>query len=266
MPRLARMIGFASILVSLAVLGAGCAATATSASDDTQLSTMLPAKRVDPPRPGENSVWIEFQDQTGQGIDLYDDLVLAVQSKGYEPVGDFETADYVLWATLRIFDKQDENFHSRLAALGGIAGGMAGAGAVYQATGNWWVAGGAGLGAGTAAGVVIAKATREVAWGMVVDVQLGKKVDGGVEVERSTGRDADGTSATAMGTQIGAESGRSTDSESSSASMTETRTRFELEQRILASTKGRRMSREVAYDAITPRLRNALGSLLARAR
>lgn len=258
-------LALATLLLAAALLS-GCAATAQSAQDDTKLSTLLPAKRVDPPAPGENSIWIEFQDQTGQGIDLYNTIVNGVTAKGYEPTNDFENADYVLWATLRIFDKADEDFNERLAGLGAVAGGLATGTAVGSATNSWGYGTAAGVGAGAASGGIVAWATMKEQWAMVVDVQLGKKVSGGVVTNRTSGSDDESISNTNGATPFGAEGGSSIDTETSSQTFTETRTRFELEQRILAYTEGTRMSRDVAYDAMAPRLENSLSSLLPRTR
>ncbi len=244
----------------------GCKATAESARDNTQLSTMLPATRIDPPRPGQNSIWVEWQDQTGQGIDLYPDVVQAVEAMGYRAVNDFEAADYALWATLRIFDRVDSSFDERIAGLGGIAGGIAAGTAIGQATGSWGYGTAGGVAAGGLAAAGIAALTRQNEWAMVVDVQLGRRVEGGVETGQTASRDADAVANTGMGTGMSRESGRSVDGQTRTQAFTETRTRFELEQRIMARTSGTRMDRSVAQDAMLPRLRQALSSQLPRAR
>lgn len=246
---------------------AGCQATASSARDDTQLALAMPTMRIDPPAAGRNRIWVEFQDQTGQGIDLYDDVVAAVEARGYATTPDFQEADYALWATMRIFDKAGEDFDDRYAALGGVAGGIAVGTAVGVATDNPW----AGVAAGGAAAGPIAwltrSLTREVAWAMVVDVQLARRVhEGGVEVDIDVEGSRSALSSSGLAAPGGMERGSGSDDVRSSASVTETRARLELEQRILASTHGTRMDRSVAQAAIIPRLRNSLGQLLPRAR
>lgn len=254
------------VLIAMSPMLVGCKATAESARDNTQLSTMLPATRIDPPRPGQNSIWVEWQDQTGQGIDLYNDVVRSVEEMGYRAVNDFEAADYALWATLRIFDRVDSSFDERVAGLGGIAGGIAAGTAIGQATGNWGYGTAGGVAAGGLAAAGIAALTRQNEWAMVVDIQLGRRVEGGVETGQTSSRDADAIARTGMGTGMSAEGGRSVDEQTRSQAFTETRARFELEQRIMARTGGTRMDRPVALDAMLPRLRNALSAQLPRAR
>lgn len=254
-------------LIASASIFGGCKATVESAADDTKIFPMLPSKRIDPPRQGQNTIWVEFQDQTGQNIDLYDEIVDSVESRGYSLTNDFYEADYALWATLRMFDKKDENFNSRMAALGGVAGGVATGVAVAEATDNWWYGSAAGVAGGSVTGAAIGWATREAVWAMVVDVQLARKInDEGIETRREISTSSAAVSGTGMSTPGGIESGGEVTRDSVSQEVVETRTRLEVAQRLLGESKGTRMDRATAQQAIMPRMSNSLQQLLPRAR
>lgn len=251
-------------LVAAGMLG-GCAATAEGARDDTKVTTLLPSVRVDPPADGRNTIWIEFQDQTGQAVDLYDEVRDAVENRGYRVVGNFQEADYALWATLRIFDRAGEEFDQKLAALGGVAGGTATGLAVASGTRSAPAGIATGAAAGGLVGAGIAWLTTQNTWAMVVDVQLARRIEGGVTTQQSTELDREAVTDVRQDTSFGGEGGSAVAAAGTTQAVTEVRSRLEIEQRIVAETSGSRMDRDVAEEAMLPRVRNVLGQLLPRA-
>jgi hypothetical protein len=244
---------------------AGCAAS-TAETAHTELRYMLAGVRVDPPATGHNSVYVEFQDQTGQGGDfedtIYSEIVKGVQARGYVHAKDHSQADYVMWATLRIFTEAGtKEGDAALANLGAIAGGVAGAGATHAAGGGplaTWAGAVAGAGA---AGVAVAMLTKENSYQMVIDLQLAKKVEGGVQTDTSSG----GESGLAQVTLARGEAGASRMGQTKSQHMVETKVHFEMEQRVLALASGRRLTMETARAALVPKLISGLKSALPRA-
>lgn len=120
--------------LSLSTLSS-CAATL-----DAKMQTLVPGQRLRPPGKDENRVYIEFQDQTGEGSDfenrVYEAICTKVEEKGYDIVNHDE-ADYVLWTTLRLFDRVGKDEGDKvLAGLGGIAGGVATGVVVAELTEN----------------------------------------------------------------------------------------------------------------------------------
>lgn len=243
----------------------GCRATASNA--ETSLHTLLPARRIDPPEAGKNTIYIEVQDQTGQGIDsfLYDEVVDGVEDRGYRLANSFEDAEYVLWATVRIWDKADENFNQLVAGLGGVAGGLATAGVVSEATNNTLLTSGAGVAGGLVTYVIMEKLLMKNIYGMVVDVQLGKKVDGGVEITTDISKESTLDSVQGSPAGSGIDAARQIDNDKSVGTYKETRVRAECEQRIVATAEGTRLRKDDGLDAIRERLRNSLTNMLARA-
>jgi hypothetical protein len=247
------------------LLSSGCAA-ANAQTAHTELRYMVAGVRVDPPAPGRNAVYVEFQDQTGQGGDFEDtihhQILEGVQARGYVPAKSHDQANYVLWATLRIFTEAGTAEGERaLAGLGAIAGGataMTAAGAAGAARSTQWVAGIAGAGV---AGVAVAALTRESSYQMVIDLQLARKVEGGVKTDSQGGSQSGLQQATAT---VG-DAGGSTMGQSKSQHMTETKVHFEMEQRVLAVASGRRLTQDVARTALIPKLVSGLKSALPRA-
>ena len=69
-----------------------------------------------------------------------------------------------------------------------------------------------------------------------------------------------------MGTAIGGEGASSTVASSIQQDLRESRVHFDLEQRLLAVTEGRRMSKDMARNELIPLLVEGLNSQLPRVR
>jgi len=253
-------------LVGLASLTTfGCAA-ATAETAHTELRYMIAGVRVNPPDPGHNSVYVEFQDQTAQGGDfedrVYHAVIQGVQERGYVVTKDHSQANLVMWATVRIFTEAGTAEGDKaLAALGAIAGGATGAGVAHAAGGGPGMTI-VGAGAGAVGGWALAKmALKENAYQMVIDLQLARKVEGGVQTESGTGSQ----NGLQQGTATAGESGGSQMGATTSQHLVEMKTHFEMEQRILALASGRRLEQSVARDALVPKLISGLKSSLPRA-
>jgi hypothetical protein len=254
----------AAVTAATPLLAAGCAA-ANAETAHTELRYMVAGVRVDPPPAGHNSVYVEFQDQTGQGGDfeetIYREIIAGVQARGYVHAKSHDQADMVLWATLRIFTEAGTAEGDKaLAGLGAIAGGVGAATAVGVVAGRGptqWVAGGAGVVAGAA---IVGALTRETAYQMVIDLQLARKVEGGVKTSSASG----GQSGLQQATVTTGEAGGSAMGQSKSQQMTENKVHFEMEQRVLAVASGRRLTQDVARTALVPKLVSGLKSALPR--
>jgi hypothetical protein len=249
---------------ALLSLLAGCAA-ASADTTHTELRYMIAGIRVDPPDPGHNTVYIEFQDQTGQGGDfedtIYHEIIAGAQARGYVYTKDHGKADYVLWATLRIFTEAGTKEGDKaLAGLGAIAGGAAAAGAIGAAGGSGTAQWGGALAAAGVAGVAVSMMTREASYQMVIDLQLAKKVEGGVHTESASGAQ----SGLRQATVAAGESGGSAMGQSKSQHMVQNKVHFEMEQRVLAIASGRRLTQDVARSALVPKIVSGLKSALPR--
>jgi len=255
-----------TIGLGLLVSGAlGCAA-ATAETAHTELRYMVAGVRVDPPEPGHNTVYVEFQDQTAQGGDfedtVYHAVIQGIQDRGYIVTKDHKQANLVVWATLRIFTEAGNVEGDRaLAALGAIAGGAGGAVVVHSAGGGK-TATMVGAGGGAVSGWAITNiALKEHSYQMVIDLQLARKVEGGVQTESG----GDAQSGLQQSTVAAGESGGSQMGQSKSQHLVEMKTHFEMEQRILAIASGRRLEQFVARDALVPKIISGLKSALPRA-
>ena len=253
-------------LVGLASLATfGCAA-ATAETAHTELRYMIAGVRVNPPDPGHNSVYVEFQDQTAQGGDfedrVYHAVIQGVQERGYVVTKDHSQANLVMWATVRIFTEAGtEAGDKALAGLGAIAGGAAAAGAVVAVGGRGATPVLAGVGAAGLAYAAVTVLNKKNAYQMVIDLQLAKKVDGGVQTDNASS----GQSGLQQGTVAAGEAGGSSHQQSKSQHYVENKVHFEMEQRILAIADGTRLTMDVARAALVPKLISGLKSSLPRA-
>lgn len=257
---------FAVLALGTASTLAGCAA-ATAQTTHTELRYMVAGVRVTPPEPGHATVFVEFQDQTAQGGEfedfIYDNITKAVQARGYTSTRDHSKADYVLWATLRIFTEAGTEAGDRaLAGLGAIAGGVGTGASIKVAGGSNTAAVVGGVVGGAATGLVIGMMTKTNAYQMVIDLQLGKKVAGGVRTTKTSGKQ----SGLQQVTMVAGESGGSSMGQTESQELSGTKVHFEMEQRVLAVADGTRLTQDVARAALVPKLIEGLKSSLPRAR
>jgi hypothetical protein len=246
---------------------AGCAATTDKES--TSLAVALPHVRLDPPRPGENVVYFDFRDLTGSGLeeDGFDALERAILDRGWQVTRDYHEAYYVLWADVRLFDiagtKAGDDGLSQLGAIG--AGAAAGYG-IARVTDNT-LAGVVGGGVSyLAAREVFQSANSTAQYQMVIDLVLGRKVEGGVESHRSIERSFTTASYTAVGHGQGGELALGTSRSTMAQELEERRVHHELEQRLIATTQGRRMTKDMARIELLERLVEGLKSQLPRVR
>lgn len=255
------------LLALLVCVGStSCAATVGEA----EMVAMLPSVRPDPPARGKNNIYFNFRDLTAEG-DLEDQVFYgleeAIQDKGWNLVDYHNEADYVLQADLRLFSKAGtEEGNQALAALGGFASGAAIGGLTYKATDKWWVGAGAGSIGGALTGKLIEMATRKNHYQMVIDVELGQRVEGGVETRRGEGAESAMGSVVAASSGWGAETGGSKSSSSKSQELTEVRVHFEMQQRLLARVGGRRCTKEMAAEKMIPKLIQGVRNQLPRVR
>ena len=256
-------------LLCCALLATVTSCAATIDHDRTHLRPMVASVRVDPPRKGENRVYFDFRDLTASGVEdaVFDALEDAILARGWELCDDYHSANYVLWADLRLFGEAGtEHGNQMLNGLGAVAAGSVVGYGTARATDNWWLGVGAGAMTGGVTKVALDKLTQVKQWQMVVDLVLGRKVEGGVTTELSTGNEGSAESLTAVGTTPGAESATGAISSSMKQDLEERRVHFELEQRLLATTEGRRMSKTLARNALIPKLVDGLKSQLPRVR
>ena len=261
----------AALILALLPGALGCAAPTAS------MQPLMPSLRVDPPAPGRNHVWIEFQDHTAQpgGFEdqVFDKLHDAVRARGYETVNFPEEADYVLWATLRIFDRveNETEFNETLAGLGGVAGAAAGASVAYALTDSPTAAWAGGVGGGTVLGLIVAKLTQVNTYLMVLDLQLSSRRDQKITYEQqlsseSSSSSSSGIAISSNGGLASTESGSLTSSSSNKATAVRESFFAELEQRLVATAKGTRMNEGEAREMMLPKLVDGLKSQMPRYR
>jgi len=269
-------LGMALLAALPLVIGSGCAATRQNA--DTSIQWQGPVTRLTPGNRGENRVWVDFNDISGGTTDLRPEIEQAIKAKGYLIASSFDESDFVMWTTLRFFDEVNENNNSiRNAALtGAVAGGAVGAVAGYNSKtshgtqmGNTVAAGVGGALVGGAIGAGVGWMTSESEFSMILDVQLARKVVGGVDTTVSnnagstTSELSSGTNSHHAGTTAHAANASTTNQQNQNVTMK--KLHLEAENRLVASTKGRRLPREEATASIISKLQNVLPQLLPRA-
>ena len=243
-----------------------CAATVGNAN----LVTMLPGVRLDQPGMGENNIFVDFRDLTATGDlrdEVFDALEEAVEASGWDLVDYHDQADYVLLADLRLFDEAGTKAGNKaIAELGGFASGVAIGAATYKVTDNWWLGAGVGGVGGMITDRIIEWMMRKQYWQMVVDVELGQRVEGGVETER---RQEDTTAIitlSGIASPQGGEAGVSKAQGTKSQSTTEVRVHLEMQQRLVASAGGTRCTKAMAQEELVPKLIKGVRNQLPRIR
>ncbi len=259
-----------------AIFLGGCAASRDNAS--TEVQWQGPIARLEPAKPGETAVWVDFQDITGGTTDLRPEIEASVAAKGYVMASSYDKADFVLWTTLRFFEEMDEkNSEQRRAIMGSaivggaIAGGVVGYNANSHSQWGATVGGGlAGAAVGAGIGYGINWAISDKGYQMILDVQLGRKVDGGVETTNTSNAGAGSVDVSATGgaTKNGAVSGGAAVSEQKTGQeqkVTQSKVHFQTENRLIVTSQGRRLPKEEASASIIAKLKNAIAGTLPRA-
>lgn len=255
------------LAVLVAASASSCAATVDK--DKTYLTAMQANVRVDPPSPGTNNVYFDVRDLTGEGLSdqLFDQVEGALMDRGWQIANVYQEADYVLLADLRLFSEAGtEEGDRRLNDLGAVAAGAAVGVGVAKATDNWWIGGAAGAAAGVGTNILLEKMNRVNKYQMVLDVVLGRKVEGGVERSIESDTNSADSSSAGTSTVVGNEGASSNNAMKMEQDLLENRVHFDLSQRLLAMTQGRRMSKEMAKDELVPRLILGLKEQLPRVR
>jgi outer membrane lipoprotein SlyB len=233
---------------------------------------------MDPPVRGKNKVWVEFQDMSAQGGSFEDAIWEgaqdAVERRGYESVAFPEDADYVVWATLRMFDEVEdaETTNKAITGMGAVAGGVAGGVIGHNASGGSHDATTIGaLAGGGVGGVVAASLTRTKTFVMVVDLQISSRRDDAIVYKEAVGTEGDLDTTTAGSVSLdggfgSTESGQTKIDSQSSASFVRESFFAEKEQRLMATAKGTSMNEEEAKDLLIPKIIDGLGGQLPRYR
>lgn len=268
------MVSFSTLKASILSALLIAPLSSCAAMLETEQRALVEGQRVLPPTGDKNRVYVEFSEQTGEGGDFedraYEALCAEVVERGYA-LASYDEADYVLWATLRCFERVGtEEGNKTLAALGGIAGGVAVGVAVHEATENPSVSLTGGFVANWFFTWLIEKLTQAEHWAMVLDVQLARRLD---EEARSTIRIEDQhkirnatVSSAAYGIVSSTEAAAGGQSVTKTTEITLPTVFLELEQRVVAEAKARRKSKPEVADALLERLVSGLASQLPKNR
>jgi len=248
----------------------GCAA-ATVGTTNTEIESLIAAKRVKPPSAGMNTVYVLFEDRTAEFADrqyeIEDKIMDAVEANGWQCVDDFDSSQYVLWATVRVFGEGGSKVaNERAAKLGGVAGGAVVAAAVHSGSASGSTAVAAGVATTSITTAAIEYLTRENSYHMIVDLMLGQKVnEAGVNTRIRNGRDEDLDSSARLDAGLSSDSGGTQLDSSETQDIDITKPHLEMETRLAAVAKGRRLEKSVARDAFVPKLIHSIQAHLPRA-
>jgi hypothetical protein len=185
-------------LVALLAALSGCAAVHTSiAKKDLDVQTkMSDTVFLDPPDPGQKSVYVEIKNTSGKAnFDVQPYIVRALQAKGYEVTDNPRQAHYWLRANVLSVDKASPTAAEQ-ALGGGYGGAWAGAtlGATIGGAAGGWPGAGYGGAAGSLVGAAVETianaAVKDVTFMAITDVEIAVKAGRGVLVREDSQQDA----------------------------------------------------------------------------
>lgn len=167
-------------LVAAVLLVTGCAGTTTAISkrklsvENKMSSTIF----LDPVPQDKHTVYVQVRNTSDQaGLELQNQVVTALRTKGYQVVDDPRKAHYWLQANVLSVGQLDKESREQMLASGfggGITGGAIGAGTGALISNN---AGGmiGGALAGAALGMIIDASIKDVTYGITTDVQVSER-------------------------------------------------------------------------------------------
>ncbi|MFM2478409.1 complement resistance protein TraT [Celerinatantimonas sp. MCCC 1A17872] len=191
MPKVA-IVAFTAICLMLT----GCSATYTAIKKrnlDVQ-TKMSDTVFLDPVKPSKRVVFLQIRNTSDkQDIKIKDQIVSAVEAKGYQVTDDPDQAHYMIQANILQVSKSDKG-DSQAALLSGYGSGLVGA-----AVGASVAGGGAGrVGTGLLGGLIGMAAdamVEDVYYTMITDLQISERAAQGVTVtEQDNARLNQGTS------------------------------------------------------------------------
>lgn len=265
------------LLAVVSFLAAGCESidrgyektVAATDPDRTRLDVKFkwinPQPRIRPVNEDQMYAYVRVRNSSGSDIDefAFEDAVLdALDRRRYRITRNIDEAQFILNADLRYLgDAADKKFD---AVVGGaIVGGGAGA-VIGNNVGNDNATGGAAIGAAVGAllGNVIANRNKQRIYTLVVDVNMGERIKGGVNTNRSTNDQQDVRMSAGANTGGSYEGGsqRGGSAENQQVSLTED---FLYHQnRAVASAERLNLTLAEAEPALTRRISRAVASAL----
>ncbi len=214
---------------------------------------------IDAPTEDRRTLYVQFRDASGRGIDLRNALRSEMKDRGYVLSGNPDTADYRLEVTLISFDRRpagDSRDGTSQAVATGASQGFA------SVFGGIPVAGPL---ASNLIGTGVANQTTAKEWALVADVKFAQKIEGGV------GTRVESESAVRRGSAAGREfaggrmGGERTDTSTRSQVIDGTKSHIEYNARLTAFTAKWGMdSAAEAQAALLPRVLHSLAEALPR--
>jgi Enterobacterial TraT complement resistance protein len=203
--------------------------------------------------------YVRYIDGAGSGIDLTDVIRGAVTARGYALTNSPKEADYQFIATLRHFDKAREFRGANQLGVDSllIVGPLTGAAIGYSigdSAEERIVGVGVGLGVGAVAEAAARNFSKVNEWDLVLDLEIGEKIDGGF-TERNKARNAsESTASTAIGVNATGYGGSNASSNEQTADFERAATHLRNKSRLLVAAYQMTMTREEARAEIMRRL------------
>lgn len=219
-----------------------------------------------PPSASRKSVYVTYQDVSGEEISLHQELREAIASRGYVLTGEPDQAAYRVRATLRYFGPNDESTRTHIdGILNGVVAGTAVGAATYGVLGASGAGDGAAMVGGGATGLItgiaIENRSRSKTWNMILDLAL-DEYRGSVETTQELGSKKREESGMASHTGGGIVLGRDERTGALTQRHEEQRTHLQHGARMTAWARQWSMSREEAKAVLVPRIRSGLAQVL----
>lgn len=228
---------------------------------------VVPPPQLEPPAPGDKTVYISYQNISDADVDLTDLLRNAAQAQGWQLVSNPQEATYRLRARTRFFGEvEPETGGEKIArTMGWVSGAAVGIGTgvlVADATDSWGYGAAAGTAAGGLVGLGMSNASKVREWAMITDFVLEERKDQPIEFQLLAESDSAGTTTAGVGSSRMGDGGGTSSSSSSTATTTRTSNYFPHGVRLSAWANQMNMKEGEAMPHIRERVEKVVKQML----
>lgn len=258
------MLVFAS---TLALIAGGCQSIGKVTDEEratgiTKVAWDTPPDVIDPPSKERNTIYVQFNDASGRGMEMRDDLRAELRKRGYQVIMDPDTAEYKLQVSVVQFDRRECGDRTdptgRTLANGGHD--------VTQRAADRVTDGGI---LGTIGGVIsdvvgrgIENRVTSKEWCMVASFTLAQRDPNGVRTQKSSLQESLSSVYSSSPTSSGSMSGRRDSLDTQSQSGERMKNYWEFKRTLTATTTKWDLKEQEAHDELLPRLLRAAAEAL----
>jgi hypothetical protein len=259
------------LAAGLATLALGGCATIGGLTDSEDAAGRVGCKwdvepvQIDPPTADRRSLYVQFQDASGRGVEMRNELRREFEERGYEISMNPDTADYKVQVTIVSFDRREagDRRDGTSHVIEGTTRGMAGQAGDSIASGG--ILGTALDGIGSLFGEGAKNRTTAKEWCLVASVTMAQRKEGGVATDLYSSHNTTATTYSGRSNASGYNDGRTATASGKQQYYSEMKNHLEFKSTLTAFSTKSNLKEPEARKVLIPRLVEAAANVLPSA-